>query len=345
VTTRASEATSDTDRPSNPSVAPAAREPVRVIARKPRSVGQLIGFWGTVAINVFAVWAFIRGGITAKLVIVALLSFWIRMFGITGVYHRYFSHKTYRTSRAFQLILAFLGTTATQKGPLWWAGTHRHHHRYSDQENDVHSPMRRGFWYSHMGWWLGREHEDYDPKVIQDFYAYPELRWLDKWHIVGPVALMAACFAIGGVDGLLWGYVVPTCVLAHATFTINSLSHVWGSRRFATTDTSRNNPWLALLTMGEGWHNNHHHYQASARQGFYWWEIDISFYIIKAFEKVGLVWDVRGVPEHVLERNLLAKVGERSPLLLAKAGQKDVAPANDEDEGPALGQPALMDAE
>jgi stearoyl-CoA desaturase (delta-9 desaturase) len=267
----------------------------------------------------------------------------VRIFAITAVYHRYFAHRAYRTSRAFQLFLAFLGTTATQKGPLWWAGTHRHHHRFSDMEEDVHSPERRGFWYSHMGWWLGREHEAYDEKNIQDFYAFPELRWLDKHHYVGPFVMMAVCYAIGGVDGLLWGYVVPTCFVHHGTFTINSLSHVWGSRRFATTDTSRNNFILALVTMGEGWHNNHHHYQSSARQGFYWWEIDLSFYVLKVLSWVGLVWDLRPVPEHALKRHLLAEVGERSPILLAKAAKKRGEPAPVVTGAPS--DAALMDAE
>jgi len=319
-----------------------ASGPVRVTVPPARSYTWFLGVFGTLAINVFAVYAFIRGGITAQLVALAVVSYYIRIFAITAVYHRYFSHRAYRTSRWFQLMLAILGTTATQKGPLWWAGTHRHHHRFSDMEEDVHSPERRGFWYSHMGWWLGREHERYDEKNIQDFLAFPELRWLDRHHYVGPFALMAACYAIGGVDGLLWGYVVPTCFVHHGTFTINSLSHVWGSRRFATTDTSRNNPVLALVTMGEGWHNNHHHYQSSARQGFMWWEIDLSFYVIKLMEKVGLVWDVRGVPDHVMTRNLIAQVGERSPILLAKMAKKR---GDEVDVIAPTAEPALMDAE
>jgi stearoyl-CoA desaturase (delta-9 desaturase) len=166
-----------------------------------------------------------------------------------------------------------------------------------------------------MGWWMGREHITTDRSQIPDFNGYPELRWVDEWHWIG-VALAIAGTAAFGWDAFLWGYVVSTCFLMHATFTINSLSHVFGSRRYATTDTSRNNPLLALLTLGEGWHNNHHHYQSSARQGFYWWEIDISFYVLKLLEKVGLIWDLRPVPEHVKRRNLVSEVGERAPLLL-----------------------------
>jgi stearoyl-CoA desaturase (delta-9 desaturase) len=316
---------------------PPLSEPILVTVPKARHWTRWLTAAGIVAINAGALWAFIRGGITWQLVLICAISFYVRMFGITAVYHRYFSHRAYRTSRAFQLVLAVIGASATQKGPLWWAATHRHHHRFSDAENDVHSPMRRGFWYSHMGWWLGREHEEYDEKNIQDFAGYPELRWLDRWHVLPSLVIMAVAYAIGGVELLLWAYVVPTCLLAHATFTINSLAHVWGSRRFATTDTSRNNFFLALLTMGEGWHNNHHHYQSAARNGFMWWEIDLSFYILKALEKVGLVWDLRPVPAHVMKRNLLAEVGEKAPLLLARQG-KPVPAA-------PLAEPALMDAE
>jgi stearoyl-CoA desaturase (delta-9 desaturase) len=259
------------------------------------------------------------------------------MFAITAVYHRYFSHRSYKTSRGLQFLLALLGTTATQKGPLWWGGTHRVHHKYSDTERDVHSPLRRGFWYAHMGWWLGREHEELDLKRIPDFAGFPELRWLDRYHVVGPLGMMALLFALGGYDAFLWGYVVSTCALMHGTFTINSLAHVFGSRRYATTDTSRNNFWLALVTLGEGWHNNHHHYMSSANQGFFWWEIDVSFYILRGMEKLGLIWDLRTAPAHVLQRNLIKEVGERSPLLAPQAAPVEPLDA------PPLGRPSLGD--
>jgi stearoyl-CoA desaturase (Delta-9 desaturase) len=152
-----------------------------------------------------------------------------------------------------------------------------------------------------MGWWLGREHEKTDWTQVRDLAKYPELVFVDKWHVLGVFTCMAIVTALRGFDGFLWGYVVSTCFLLHGTFTINSLAHVYGSRRFETTDTSRNNLWLALITMGEGWHNNHHHYMNSANQGFYWWEVDVTYYILKALEKVGLVWDVRKAPKHVVE--------------------------------------------
>jgi stearoyl-CoA desaturase (delta-9 desaturase) len=255
---------------------------------------------GIALIHIGTVYAFYRGA-DFGLVAMAVAFYFVRMFAITGVYHRYFSHRTYKTSRVFQFLLALLGTSATQKGAIWWAAAHRRHHKYSDTEKDVHSPKQRGFWYAHMGWWLGREHEETDTSQVRDLTKFPELVFLDKWYVLGVFACMGIAAAIRGFDGFLWGYVVSTCFLMHGTFTINSLAHVFGSRRYETTDTSRNNFWLALITMGEGWHNNHHHYMSSANQGFYWWEIDMSYYILKGLEKVGLIWGVRKAPAHIVE--------------------------------------------
>ncbi|WP_437974589.1 acyl-CoA desaturase [Sorangium sp. So ce295] len=314
-----------------------ASSPTRVVVPKPGpSLGQIFNVLGITAIHVGTVVAILRGA-TWKLAALAAATYVVRMFAITAVYHRYFSHRSYKTSRGLQFLLALLGTTATQKGPLWWGGTHRVHHKYSDTERDVHSPLRRGFWYAHMGWWLGREHEELDLKRIPDFAGFPELRWLDRYHVVGPLGMMALLFAVGGYDAFLWGYVVSTCALMHGTFTINSLAHVFGSRRYATTDTSRNNFWLALITLGEGWHNNHHHYMSSANQGFFWWEIDVSFYVLRAMEKLGLIWELRTAPAHVLQRNLIKEVGERSPLLAPQTTNAEPLDA------PPLGRPSLGD--
>jgi stearoyl-CoA desaturase (delta-9 desaturase) len=265
-----------------------------------RSFGQVFNAVGIVLIHVGTVYAFWRGA-SFGLVGMAALFYFVRMFAVTGVYHRYFSHRTYKTSRLFQFLLAFLGTSVTQKGPIWWASAHRRHHKYSDTEKDIHSPKQRGFWYAHMGWWLSRDHEQTDWSQVRDLAKFPEIVFLEKWHVLGVFACMGIAAAWRGFDGFLWGYVVSTCFLMHGTFTINSLAHVYGSRRYQTTDTSRNNLWLALITMGEGWHNNHHHYMNSANQGFYWWEIDMSYYILKALEKTGLIWDVRKAPKNVVE--------------------------------------------
>ena len=248
-------------------------------------------YWG---VHVAALGVFFTGITTTALTLFAI-TFWGRLFGITGGYHRYFAHKTFRTSRPFQFLLALLGTAATQKGPLWWASLHRIHHRESDGPGDVHSP-KRGFYYSHQGWIFDKRWQATRLDLIPDFAKYPEIQWLNRWHFVPPVALAVACFAIGGLPGLFWGFFLSTTLLWHSTYTINSLSHLFGTRRFDTGDTSRNNWALALLTCGEGWHNNHHHYMASARQGFRWWEIDITYYVLRALKTVGVIWDVREPP-------------------------------------------------
>jgi stearoyl-CoA desaturase (delta-9 desaturase) len=244
----------------------------------------------------------------------ALAMFWIRMFAVTGVYHRYFSHRTYKTSRWFQFVLAVLGNAAAQKGPLWWAAHHRHHHKYSDTDQDVHSPTKQGLFYSHVGWIFDRKNAPTKTALVPDLAKFPELRFLDRFDVLVPILLGCALFGLGvllenvrpelgtnGMQMLTWGFFVSTVVLAHSTFTINSLSHVFGKQRFQTEDTSRNNLYLAFLTLGEGWHNNHHHYATTVRQGFYWWEIDITYYGLWILSKLGLIWNLKPVPEKVLE--------------------------------------------
>ena len=241
-------------------------------------------------------------GVSWKAVALLAVTFWVRMFCITAGYHRYFSHRSYRLGRIPQAILAFGGTTAVQKGPLWWASHHRDHHRWSDTDRDVHSPLR-GFWWSHMGWILCEKYGTTKWDRIKDFAKYPELRWLNKHDWVGPWALALACFLIAGWQGLVIGFFTSTVLLWHSTFFINSLSHVFGRRRYATEDTSRNSALLAVLTMGEGWHNNHHYHQSSVRQGFFWWEWDPTYYVLKAFSWVGIVKDMKAPPRAVLETN------------------------------------------
>jgi stearoyl-CoA desaturase (delta-9 desaturase) len=227
--------------------------------------------------------------------------YYVRMFGLAVGYHRYFAHRTFRTSRVGQFLLALLASTAAQKGPLWWAGHHRNHHRHSDTELDVHSPSQRGFWWAHVGWIFCQKYDATDFDVIKDFAKYPELRWLDKYALLPPVLLAVGLWLSFSWVGLFWGFFFSTVVLWHGSFTVNSLMHVWGSRRYLTPDTSRNNWPLVFVTLGENWHNNHHHYQASASQGFFWWEIDFGYYGIKVLSWLGLVWDVRTPPKRVLE--------------------------------------------
>ena len=231
-------------------------------------------------------------GVPAGVWILFAATFFVRMFFITAGYHRYFSHRSYRTGRVFQFILAVGGATALQKGPLWWAGHHRVHHRYTDTERDPHTP-RKGFWWSHVGWILTDETSAAPARSMKDFQKFPEIRFISKHDWIAQWSLGLACFLIGGLPGLLIGFFLSTVALWHATFFINSLAHVWGSRRFETTDTSRNNPLLALLTLGEGWHNNHHRAAYVARQGLRWWEIDVTWYVLVVLEKLGVIWDVK----------------------------------------------------
>jgi stearoyl-CoA desaturase (delta-9 desaturase) len=252
-------------------------------------------------------------------------TYFVRMFGITGAYHRYYAHRSYRTSRVFQFVLAWLGCSALQKGPLWWAAHHRNHHRFSDEEDDPHSPHTTSFWWSHVGWVLSDDHTYTPWSAIRDWSRYPELRWLDRNHWVPGVALAVFCYLFGvwtGVGGwtcLVWGFVVSTVLLYHAVFSVNSLCHLWGRRRYDTGDNSRNNLFVALITLGEGWHNNHHHYQSAANQGFFWWEIDISYYLLRLFALFGLVWDVRRPGEKVLRHRGL-KAGKAPAESPATAG-------------------------
>ncbi|MGH9079005.1 MAG: acyl-CoA desaturase [Acidimicrobiales bacterium] len=225
----------------------------------------------------------------------------LRMFFITAGYHRYFSHRSYRMGRVSQFLMAFGGTTALQKGPLWWAGHHRVHHRYTDLDDDVHSP-RDGFWWSHVGWILSTKYKACDISAIKDFAAYPELRFVERFSWIGPWLLAIACFLVAGWGGLVIGFFLSTVLLWHATFLVNSLAHLIGRRRFATPDTSRNSLFIALVTGGEGWHNNHHYLPASSRQGFTWWELDPTWYALRVLSWLHVVRDLKDPPARLLEQ-------------------------------------------
>jgi stearoyl-CoA desaturase (delta-9 desaturase) len=253
-----------------------------------------------------AIWT----GVTWKAVALGVALYWLRMFGITAGYHRYFSHRSYATSRGFQLVLACLAQSSAQKSVLWWAAKHRHHHLFSDTEHDVHSPRHTGFLFAHLGWIFVRKHEQVDLVKVGDFTKYPELMWLHKYELMPAAVLAVVAFLIAGWAGLVVGFFWSTVAVYHATFCINSLAHVHGSKRYVTGDDSRNNWLLAFFTMGEGWHNNHHAYQASVRQGFRWWEIDPTFYIIKVLSWIGVVWDLKTPPEAVLRNE--QRLGSRA---------------------------------
>jgi stearoyl-CoA desaturase (delta-9 desaturase) len=237
----------------------------------------------------------------------AVAAYFVRMVVVTAGYHRYFSHRSFKTSRAFQFLLALGSQSAAQKGVLWWASHHRWHHKHSDTPEDVHSAQQLGFWYAHVGWILGPGNNGTRMDLVADLAKYPELRFLNRKavQLFPALAYALACLALGGLHGLVWGFFVSTVLLWHGTFTINSLAHMLGRRRYATTDDSRNSLALALLTTGEGWHNNHHHYQSSARQGFRWWQVDVTYYVLRFLAAVGLVWDLRRVPPEVLAPDIV----------------------------------------
>ncbi|HEY8901855.1 MAG TPA: acyl-CoA desaturase [Chthoniobacterales bacterium] len=248
-------------------------------------------------------WSWTAVGVAAAL-------YFVRMFAVTGLYHRYFCHRAFKTSRPAQFLFALLGLTAIQRGPLWWAAVHRHHHQHSDDEHDVHSPGWKGFAWSHIGWLTSSRNFPTDYRRVQDLARYPELVFLNRFDLIGPLLLFAALFAAGSVLGafapelgtnawqlVVWGFFISTVLLFHGTCMVNSFAHVFGTQRYETGDESRNSLILALITLGEGWHNNHHRHQATARQGFYWWEIDISYYLLRGLASLGLVWDLRPVPK------------------------------------------------
>jgi stearoyl-CoA desaturase (delta-9 desaturase) len=250
-------------------------------------VGCLAAFWVDVS-----AWA----------LLVAVALFALRMFAITGFYHRYFSHRAFLTSRAAQFVFAAIAASAAQRGPLWWASHHRHHHAHADTEADAHSAGRHGFLWSHAGWFLAPA--NFRPRLerVRDFARFPELRFLDRFDALIALALAVGLYLAGGAQMLVWGFCVSTVALYHATFSINSFAHRFGNRRYPTRDDSRNNFWLALVAFGEGWHNNHHFYPRAARQGFYWWEIDVTWYGLRLLAALGVIWDLRSLPTEIRDR-------------------------------------------
>jgi stearoyl-CoA desaturase (delta-9 desaturase) len=246
-----------------------------------------------------------------------LLALWaashfLRAIGLTLAFHRYFAHRAFQMNRVVRFFWAFVGTAAMQKGPLWWAGHHVNHHRFADREGDPHSPAVSGVYYAHVGWFLNdvkHQRIDVTNPVIRDFSSAPEIAFLDRYFFLPPLLLALAMFAWGGMTWLVWGFCLPTVTLAHATFAINTVNHMFGTRRFETIDDSRNNALTAFFAVGEGWHNNHHRYQRAARNGFYWWEFDPTWYVIRAMAAVGLAWDVQPVPARIYEEARVRRAG------------------------------------
>jgi stearoyl-CoA desaturase (delta-9 desaturase) len=260
------------------------------------------------------------------------VSHFLRAIGLTLAFHRYFAHRTFQMNRGARFVWTLIGTAAMQKGPLWWAGHHVNHHKFADREGDPHSPAITGFYHAHIGWFLNdARHDSVEPTnaVIRDFSGAPEIAWLDRYHVVPPLALAIGLYLIGGLQWLVWGFCVPTVTLAHSTFAINTVNHMFGSRRFDTIDDSRNNALTAFFAAGEGWHNNHHRFQRAARNGFFWWEFDPTWYVIKLMAAVGLAWDVQTVPARIYAEARARKAGRRMMDRGSSLGRADgVTPSN-----------------
>lgn len=312
----------------------------QTITLEKRSKPQLKGELAFLTVHLIPLLMIFTGATLFDWAVLVVLYF-IRMFFITAGYHRYFAHKSYKTSRWFQFFLAFMAMTSAQKGVLWWGAHHRTHHKYSDTPKDPHSMKLYGFWYSHVGWIITPDYNETRYDLIKDMAKYPELVWLDKYYLVPPVVMGFLVTMLGGyVNGgsiatifthgwstLVVGFFLSTVILYHGTFSINSIMHKFGKKRYDSKDESKNSLWLALLTLGEGWHNNHHYYQAASRCGFYWWEVDPTYYGLKLFSWLGLVWDLKQVPRHIRDTRTRAQ---------AKAMFEQKGESPDDKESPAI---------
>ncbi len=223
--------------------------------------------------------------------LVFLASYSLRMFGLSAGYHRYFGHRSFKTTRAFQLVLALLAMTTAQRGVLWWASWHRQHHRFADQEGDTHSPIANSFFWSYCGWLLSTRHAKTETQLVKDFSGYPELWWLDRHYYVPPLVLAALLFAFGGFDWFYWGAIASTALLFHAMAIGNTFGHLWGPRPYHTKDNSHDNLIYWFMTLGE-YHNSHHHCMTAANQGLVWWKPDPVYWGILLLARLGIVWDV-----------------------------------------------------
>lgn len=266
--------------------------------------------------HVIALGAFFTGFSWAALVAL-IVTYLVRVFALTAGFHRYFSHRAFRTSRFFQFVLAWVGTSSAQLGPMWWAANHRHHHQHSDKPEDIHSPVIKDAFWAHIGWVMCRAYREIQYDRVKDLVKFPELRFIDRFHVLPVLTLIAALYVIGavlnayfpglgtsGIQMVMWGFFVSTILVYHVTFLVNSATHIFGKKRFVTDDESRNSWWVALLTFGEGWHNNHHRWPLSARQGMYWWEFDLTYLVLRFLQAIGIVWDVKVYPKKIYEEAL-----------------------------------------
>lgn len=251
-----------------------------------------------------------------RIVLWAAITYFFRVFAWEAGSHRYFSHRSYKTSRVFQSVLAVLAAASGQRGPIWWAASHRAHHRTSDTPDDPHSPVHRGFWHAHLGWVLDSGNADTNLDHAKDLARFPELVWINKYHYVFPYILLLAIFCVGqytnafgatgqGLAATFWIFFLSTVLSLHATFAVNTLTHgikpgLINQRRYATDDTTTNNWLLCIPTMGASWHNNHHRYMNAARAGFHWWQLDLAYLVLRVLAALRIVWDLKAVPSHIL---------------------------------------------
>ncbi len=264
-------------------------------------------------------------GFSWAALIALIITYTVRVFALTAGFHRYFSHRSFKTSRFFQFVLGWVGTSSAQLGPMWWAANHRHHHQHSDQPEDIHSPVVKDAFWAHIGWILCRAYREIQHDRIKDLSKFPELRFIDRFHVLPVLSLIAVLYLTGalldayfpalgtnGIQMVMWGFFVSTIMVYHVTFLVNSATHIFGKKRFVTNDESRNSFWVALLTFGEGWHNNHHRWPLSARQGMYWWEFDLTYLILRLLQTLGIVWDVKIYPKKIYDEALTVATNSHS---------------------------------
>lgn len=272
-------------------------------------LNQLLPLFGTIAGVVLAV----GQGVSLEAIVAAVVLIFVTGFGITVGFHRFFVHRSFKTYRPVAWLLAIFGYMAEPKSLLLWVSEHRKHHRLSDGPGDPHSPQLGGFWHAQVNWLVLRSYT-FDPREVPDLLKRPDLLWLDRhrvgWYLLGLLLPALICgliaeSAFGALMGFLWGGLFRQFFVRHTTSLVNSATHLWGSKPYSTPDGSRNNFFVALFTLGEGWHNNHHAFPSSARHGLHWWQVDFSWYVIWIMARLHLAWNIR-LPN---ERSLAAPLG------------------------------------
>jgi stearoyl-CoA desaturase (delta-9 desaturase) len=254
--------------------------------------------------------------VTTELLVASVLTYFLRVFAIEGVAHRYFSHRSFKTSRGFQLMLAVLMASTGQRGPIWWAMHHRRHHRYSDEPGDPHSPVLGSRFHAYLGWLVSDETLATNPDEMRDLSRYQELVWINKYHYIFPLLTLVATYLLGqytsifgasqlGWSAVVWVFFVSTMAAHHVPYIVNTFAHgsrkgLFASRAYETPDTTSNLWWFAIPSMGAAWHNNHHRYMNAARAGFRWYELDLAYLTLRVLAAARLVWDLHEVPTHVV---------------------------------------------